>query len=123
MDCQLMRVRVAAYARDDLLADNHKAEVFSFATVVWEMACHRRPFEDSTPETFQQHLVNGIRPPLPKRWSPVLCELMSSCWSGHADARPEFRELVPQLKALRDKEAAEEATRSTWRTWMRAMYP
>ena len=87
------------------------------------MACHRRPFEGFAPEIFQRHLVNGARPPLPKRWSPALRMLMSSCWSLECDARPEFRELVPQLKALRDKEAAEELTRSKWQVWMRAMYP
>ena len=41
---------------------NHKAEVFSFATVLWEMACHRRPFEGYSPDVFRSALQNGHRP-------------------------------------------------------------
>ena len=41
---------------------NHKAEVFSFATVLWEMASHRKPFDQYTAETFVAALNNNIRP-------------------------------------------------------------
>ena len=41
---------------------NHRAEVFSFATVVWEMACHRRPFEGFSPDIFAASLSKGVLP-------------------------------------------------------------
>ena len=102
---------------------NHKAEVFSFATVVWEMACHRRPFEGYLPEIFIRALVGGARPPLPKRWDAELIQLMTSCWDAHEDKRPEFRQVVPRLEALRDTEAAAEAKRSNTDKIYRALYP
>ncbi len=39
---------------------NHKAEVYSFATVFWEMACHRRPFEGFSPEIFRRAIGRGM---------------------------------------------------------------
>lgn len=49
--------------------------------------------------------------------------LMSSCWALDHTARPEFRQLVPQLQQLRDVEEAAEAGRSNMQLWMRAIYP
>jgi serine/threonine protein kinase len=102
---------------------NHKAEVFSFATVVWEMATHRRPFESFTPEIFRSALGKGMTPPIPMRWDARMRALLASCWHLSHDQRPEFRELVPRLVELREKELANEAQRSNFQMWMRAVYP
>ena len=37
-------------------------QVFSFATVLWEMACHRRPYEGFSPDIFRTAIANGVRP-------------------------------------------------------------
>ena len=42
------------------LADNHKAEIFSFATVLWEMATHQRPFQGFSPDVFRNALKSGV---------------------------------------------------------------
>ena len=51
---------------------NYKAEVFSYASVVWEMLAFRKPFEDLSPEVFYTAIDNGHRPPLPKKWPSAL---------------------------------------------------
>ena len=41
---------------------NHKAEVFGFASVLWEMAAHVKPFATSSTENFLSALSQGARP-------------------------------------------------------------
>ena len=68
-------------------------------------------------------VTSRCRQRLPKRWNPELIMLMSSCWALDHTARPEFRQLVPQLQQLRDVEEAAEAGRSNMQLWRRAIYP
>ena len=63
------------------------------------------------------------RPPVPKRWDARLRKLLATCWSLSHEKRPDFRELVPQLIALRDAEAAAEDKRTKWQLLRRAVYP
>ena len=59
---------------------NHKAEVFSFADVLWEMAAHERPFRDLSTDTFTMGLAKGVRPKCNKKWPPELTKLLGECW-------------------------------------------
>ena len=85
---------------------NHKADVFSFATVIWELCAHRKPFEDLSPEVFMRAIANGHRPKIPKAWPTELRELLTSCWADAHAARPDCRAIVPTLERLRDNAAA-----------------
>ena len=40
---------------------NHKADVFSFMSVVWEMCAFRKPYEDLSPDVFMKAIGNGHR--------------------------------------------------------------
>jgi serine/threonine protein phosphatase PrpC len=77
-----------------------KAEVFSFATVTYEIASRKKPFTNLLPDAFRKALGNGYVPEIPRKWPAELQSLISVCWKLDAQQRPEFREIVPRLEAL-----------------------
>lgn len=80
---------------------NYKSEAFSFASVLWEMASHVRPFEWMDSEMFLQYACRqGVRCKMGKSWPEELKKLIEACWSAEIDERPDFTEIVPALKAI-----------------------
>ena len=77
-----------------------KAEVYSFATVTYEIASCKKPFTGLEPEVFKKAIGSGHVLPLPPEWPDELRSLISDCWKLDAQQRPEFREIVPRLEAL-----------------------
>ena len=77
-----------------------KAEVYSFATVIFEIASCKKPFTGLEPEVFKKAIGSGYVLPLPPEWPDELQSLISDCWKLDAQQRPEFREIVPRLEAL-----------------------
>jgi hypothetical protein len=77
-----------------------KAEVFSFATVTYEIASCEKPFSNLLPEQFRRAIGTGYVPEMPRKWPAELRSLISECWKLDAQQRPEFREIVPRLEAL-----------------------
>jgi serine/threonine protein kinase len=77
-----------------------KAEVFSFATVTYEIASRKKPFTNLLPDAFRKALSNGYVPEIPRKWPAELQSLISVCWKLDAQQRPEFREILPRLEAL-----------------------
>jgi len=80
-----------------------RAEVFSFATVTYELASHKRPFVGFSPDVFKSAIAKGFTPPLPPKWPADLTALFRACWSLDPAQRPEFHQLLPQLDALCDQ--------------------
>jgi len=79
---------------------NYKAEMFSFATVVWEMCAHRKPYTDFLPLHMPAVLARGVTPKLNQKWPAQLREMLSQCWELEASMRPDFSQIVPQLEVL-----------------------
>jgi len=80
---------------------NHKAEVYSFASVLWEICSHRKPFlEFSSPELFKKAVAKGFHPKIDPRWPADLQSLLKDCWALETSERPEFHEVVPRLEQL-----------------------
>ena len=80
---------------------NHKAEVYSFASVLWEMCSHRKPFlEFSSPELFKKAVARGFHPKINPKWPADLKSFLEDCWALEISERPEFREVVPRLEQL-----------------------
>ncbi|KOO27185.1 serine threonine-protein kinase ctr1 [Chrysochromulina tobinii] len=77
-----------------------KAEVFSFATVTYEIASCEKPFSSMLPDQFRRAIGKGYVPEIPRKWPAELQSLISECWKLDAQQRPEFREIVPRLEAL-----------------------
>jgi serine/threonine protein kinase len=77
-----------------------KAEVFSFATVTYEIASCKKPYTNLLPDAFRKAIGSGYVPEIPRKWPAELQSLISVCWKLDAQQRPEFREIVPRLEAL-----------------------
>ena len=87
---------------------NGKAEVFSFATILWQMASHERPFRGFNVEEFEARVARGgERPSLPQHWPEGLRELLRDCWQAEPHRRPGFGAVVRRLEALLRQEAGE----------------
>ena len=86
----------------DALPYNHKADVYSFGIILWELNAGKKPFAGLTREMFYEQVVHGgERPPLNNKWPPELCKLISSCWSIEIDDRPNFGGIVDKIYVQR----------------------
>ena len=57
---------------------SHRAEVFAFGTLVWQMLAHERPFADCDVTTFYQRVCHrGERPKIPRDTPPQLAECVA----------------------------------------------
>jgi len=80
---------------------SHRAEVFSFALVLWEMASHNRPFSEFNQEDrFKAALRDGVTPAVKSSWPADFSQLLRECWNIDEAKRPEFHSLLPRLEAL-----------------------
>jgi hypothetical protein len=106
------------------VADNkpytEKADVYSFAITVWQMAKDKVPFQGMSREDFFDQVVQGgLRPKLDKVWPAKFSGLLTACWAAnhvevsHYDdslgctvispmplQRPSFEEVVQDLDEL-----------------------
>ena len=65
---------------------SHRAEVFAFGTLVWQMLAHERPFADCDVTTFYQRVCHrGERPKIPRDTPPQLAECVA-----YARTQPHF---------------------------------
>ena len=65
----------------------------SFGFVIWELMMKKTPFEEFPPfEAVIKASKENLRPPLPKNC--ILGDLLTKCWDGNPDNRPEFDEII-----------------------------
>jgi len=90
---------------------SHRSEVFSFATILWEMAAHERPYAQGCSEgPFKAALASGTVPSVNAKWPEELKSILADCWQLDEGARPEFHSTLPRLEKLH---AIEEAAAKT----------
>ncbi|KAH1065843.1 hypothetical protein J1N35_030830 [Gossypium stocksii] len=78
---------------------DHKADVFSFGVVLWEMLTGKLPYENLTPLQAAVGVVQkGLRPVIPQHTRPKFVELLERCWQQDPSLRPEFSEITNLLE-------------------------
>ncbi|XP_059453044.1 serine/threonine-protein kinase STY8-like isoform X3 [Corylus avellana] len=79
---------------------DQKADVFSFAIVLWELVTAKVPYDTMTPLQAALGVRQGLRPDIPRNAHPKLLELMQRCWEAAPDSRPSFAEITAELENL-----------------------
>ncbi|CAK7346801.1 unnamed protein product [Dovyalis caffra] len=79
---------------------DQKADIFSFAIVLWELVTAKVPYDSMTPLQAALGVRQGLRPDLPHNAHPKLLELMQRCWETVPDKRPSFSEITVELETL-----------------------
>ncbi|CAI5477348.1 unnamed protein product [Closterium sp. Yama58-4] len=81
---------------------DHKADVYSYGILLWEIYCCDNPFpyHDLDSNEIASTVNQGLRPDIPSCCPPQLAELMRRCWHQDAGKRPDMSEVVRRLKAI-----------------------
>ncbi|KAL6856979.1 hypothetical protein ACP4OV_018361 [Aristida adscensionis] len=79
---------------------DHKADVFSFAIVLWELATSKVPYDNMTPLQAALGVRQGLRLEIPAGVHPRLSKLIQECWDEDPDVRPTFAEIIIELEEI-----------------------
>ncbi|XP_050235017.1 serine/threonine-protein kinase STY8-like [Mercurialis annua] len=79
---------------------DQKADIFSFAIVLWELITAKVPYDTMTPLQAALGVRQGLRPDLPQDAHPKLLDLMKRCWETTPSNRPSFSEITVELEML-----------------------
>ena len=103
------------------LGYNLKADVYSFAMVLYEMLSLKKPF-DLYNKDMHRVLVcdEGLRPDIPAEWPYKIRELLHKAWSQKSDDRPTMRQIRASLQHIAD--SLEKPERSTLATTRRVFF-
>ncbi|CAM6109407.1 unnamed protein product [Calypogeia fissa] len=82
-------------------AYDHKADVYSFGIVIWEIVTGELPYSGLTPKQAANGVVHqGLRPIMPTSVPPKLASLAEQCWDPNPQRRPQFCEIAAVLEDL-----------------------
>mmetsp|Transcript_65145 Transcript_65145/g.121434 ORF Transcript_65145/g.121434 Transcript_65145/m.121434 type:complete len:298 (-) Transcript_65145:108-1001(-) len=82
---------------------NEKADVYSYAIVVFEICCREIPFEDEEGKEVMSLILQGVRPELDAihpDCPEVLQKLIPLCWAHNPAKRPSFAQVLKVLATV-----------------------
>uniref|UniRef100_A0A0D9WBG0 non-specific serine/threonine protein kinase n=1 Tax=Leersia perrieri TaxID=77586 RepID=A0A0D9WBG0_9ORYZ len=79
---------------------DHKADVFSFAIVLWELVTSKIPYANLTPLQAALGVRQGMRMEIPPWVHPRLSKLIERCWDENPHVRPFFSEITIELEDI-----------------------
>ena len=94
----------------DLDGYDHRADIYSYGIILWELASLDLPFEEyaSNPLYFQNGnfklqelkraiIDEGLRPTIPKNTPQNFAEIIKSCWDSDSLKRPNTSEILTKI--------------------------
>lgn len=93
-----------AYTAPEVLRNSHytsKADVYSFAIVLWEMISEEEPHKGVPP--FQVVFAvgtQGVRPSIPQNCDVLIKRIIEDCWMEDPKHRPTFGQLLERLQEV-----------------------
>ena len=83
---------------------NEKADVYSFAIILWQMASDQLPYDGASRQSYMRQVcIGGERPPLASSWPSELKDLLKICWHQDYRVRPSFHEIMNTIELLLSK--------------------
>mmetsp|Transcript_30049 Transcript_30049/g.28719 ORF Transcript_30049/g.28719 Transcript_30049/m.28719 type:complete len:718 (+) Transcript_30049:221-2374(+) len=80
---------------------SEKADVYSFAILIWTIARNKVPFRDLDRAAHKSRVaLNNVRPKLQKGWPEDFSKILEACWSPDMKDRPTFKEVTSRLQNM-----------------------
>jgi serine/threonine protein kinase len=93
------------YMAPELFLDEHvhysnKVDVFSFGVLLYEIVTGEKPFQDCGGIAYRlfDKIRNGSRATIPDTVEPFIRGLISRCWDGNPERRPNFLDIFYELR-------------------------
>eukprot|EP00007_Cunea_sp_BSH-02190019_P009634 CAMPEP_0174240108 /NCGR_PEP_ID=MMETSP0417-20130205/17438_1 /TAXON_ID=242541 /ORGANISM="Mayorella sp, Strain BSH-02190019" /LENGTH=899 /DNA_ID=CAMNT_0015319141 /DNA_START=95 /DNA_END=2790 /DNA_ORIENTATION=- len=71
-----------------------KADVYSYAIILWELAARQIPWSHDLTQDMINLVSRGHRPQIPKDTPEDFADLMKKCWAPKPEDRPDFAAIV-----------------------------
>ena len=84
----------------------HKADVYSYGIVLWEIVMREPPFNQQKPHEIISGVIQGMRPDMsriPSDMPKEMVAIMESCWHHDPDKRPDMVHVIKYLKNIESK--------------------
>ncbi|KAJ1273574.1 hypothetical protein BS78_06G292200 [Paspalum vaginatum] len=79
---------------------DHRADIFSYAIVLWELVTTKIPYENLTPLQAALGVRQGMRLEIPSWVNPRVSKLIQQCWDENPNVRPPFSDITLELEDI-----------------------